>query len=86
MSSARGLRVAFKARHRILISPSSPLRRYATPAVFHKKELDPQLNGYPQLPDVSRQTLPPRGWWDIQMRRNLGDTVCLSLYRALASM
>ncbi|KAF8071833.1 hypothetical protein FPV67DRAFT_1667290 [Lyophyllum atratum] len=38
-----------------------------------KEELDPQLNGYPQLPYVSRQTLPPKGWWDNQMRRNLGD-------------
>jgi hypothetical protein len=39
------------------------------------KELDPQLNGYPQLPNVSRQSLPPSGWWDFQMRRNRGDTV-----------
>jgi hypothetical protein len=40
-----------------------------------QKEVDPQLNGYPQLPNESRQSLSPYGWWDIQMRRNFGDTV-----------
>ena len=58
-------------------SPSflRPLRSYSART---QKELDPQLDGYPQLPDISRQTLPPRGWWDNQMRRNFGDTVCQS--------
>lgn len=42
-----------------------------------QKELDPQLNGYPQLPNTSRQSLPATGWWDGQMRRNFGDTVWL---------
>jgi hypothetical protein len=50
----------------------SLLRPYSQLA---QKELDPQLNGYPQLPNVSRQSLPPHGWWDFQMRRNRGDTV-----------
>ncbi|KAH8822960.1 hypothetical protein DL96DRAFT_1410787, partial [Flagelloscypha sp. PMI_526] len=36
---------------------------------------DPQLQGYPQLPDVSRQRLPPLGWDDVQNRRNIGDTL-----------
>ncbi|KAG6334645.1 hypothetical protein ID866_4441 [Astraeus odoratus] len=36
---------------------------------------DPQLAGYPELPWVSNQSLPPRGWWDQQMRRNFGDPV-----------
>ena len=39
------------------------------------EEADPQLNGYPQLPFVSRQHLPARGWQDPLMRRNLGDTL-----------
>ena len=51
-------------------------RRYATPVSYEAKEKDPQLGDYPQLPDVSRQYLPPTGWWDNQMRRNFGDTVC----------
>lgn len=42
-----------------------------------QKDLDPQLNGYPQLPNLSRQSLPAHGWWDFQMRRNRGDTVCI---------
>src|SRR5580693_3110893 len=54
--------------------PSLPIRSYS--GFTHSKEVDPQLNGYPQLSDVSRQSLPARGWWDIQMRRNFGDTAC----------
>lgn len=50
------------------------LRTYASQA----QEADPQLADYPRLPWVSRQRLPPKGWWDPQMRRNFGDTVCLS--------
>ncbi|KAI0264474.1 Ndufb8, NADH dehydrogenase 19kDa subunit [Gloeopeniophorella convolvens] len=53
--------------------PRSHLSRtYATATA---KEVDPQLNGYPQLPNEFRQNLPPKGWWDIQMRRNFGDTM-----------
>jgi len=60
-------------------SPSSVaipavLRNYASRA----QEADPQLADYPRLPWVSRQRLPPKGWWDPQMRRNFGDTVCAS--------
>ncbi|KAA1467639.1 hypothetical protein DENSPDRAFT_832745 [Dentipellis sp. KUC8613] len=52
------------------------LRAYSTPATLRKVERDPQLDGYPQLPDVSRQTLPPKNnWWDWQMRRNFNDTM-----------
>jgi NADH dehydrogenase (ubiquinone) 1 beta subcomplex subunit 8 len=52
-------------------------RTYATPPVsYHQQEVDPQLGGYPQLPYISRQRLPAKGWWDPQMRRNYGDTVC----------
>ncbi|KAI0322753.1 Ndufb8, NADH dehydrogenase 19kDa subunit [Amylostereum chailletii] len=67
------MNVAQRAAARVV--RASPLRTYATPAVLAKKDVDPQLNGYPQLPDVSRQTLPPKGWWDMQMRRNIGDTL-----------
>ncbi|KAH9928286.1 uncharacterized protein B0H18DRAFT_953990 [Fomitopsis serialis] len=51
---------------------SFPVRSYATP-VHYKEEHDPQLGDYPQLPWVSRQRLPARGWDDQQMRRNFGD-------------
>lgn len=50
------------------------LRTYASQA----QEVDPQLADYPRLPWASRQKLPPKGWWDPQMRRNFGDTVCSS--------
>jgi hypothetical protein len=33
------------------------------------------LGSYPKLPDISAQTKAPHGWWDIQERRNFGDTV-----------
>jgi NADH dehydrogenase (ubiquinone) 1 beta subcomplex subunit 8 len=57
------------------LSPQSAtqIRRYATTPP--KQEPDPQLNGYPQLPWVSRQNLPARGWQDPLMRRYFGDTV-----------
>ncbi|KAF8632284.1 hypothetical protein AX15_002020 [Amanita polypyramis BW_CC] len=48
-----------------------PARSYASTPQNH----DPQLSDYPQLPWVSRQTLPPRGWQDEQMRRNFGETL-----------
>jgi NADH dehydrogenase (ubiquinone) 1 beta subcomplex subunit 8 len=50
----------------------SLVRRYATPV----KEPNPQLDGYPELPDVSAQYRPPLGWDDKLLRRNFGDTVC----------
>ncbi|KAI9461678.1 hypothetical protein BJY52DRAFT_1259525 [Lactarius psammicola] len=49
--------------------------RTRTYSAFTQKEVDPQLNGYPQLPNESRQSLPAHGWWDNQMRRNYGDTM-----------
>lgn len=53
---------------------SAQVRRYATST---KDETDPQLNGYPQLPFVSRQHLPAQGWQDPLLRRNFGDTVSI---------
>ena len=58
-----------------LLRQSLLLPRLRASSSLSQKELDPQLNGYPQLPDASRQSLPAHGWWDVQMRRNLGDTV-----------
>ncbi|KAJ7104061.1 hypothetical protein B0H15DRAFT_794920 [Mycena belliarum] len=50
-----------------------PLARcYATPA---PKQPNPQLDGYPELPDVSHQYRPALGWQDKLLRRNFGDTV-----------
>ncbi|KAJ6521314.1 hypothetical protein B0H19DRAFT_1204048 [Mycena capillaripes] len=46
-------------------------RQYATPV----KEPNPQLNGYPELPNVSSQYRNPLGWDDKLLRRNFGDTV-----------
>ncbi|KZT29751.1 hypothetical protein NEOLEDRAFT_1084521 [Neolentinus lepideus HHB14362 ss-1] len=53
-----------------------PARQHPVPATYKNPEMDdPQLNGYPRLPYVSRQYLPPKGWDDPQMRRNFGDTM-----------
>ncbi|KAF8896459.1 hypothetical protein BD779DRAFT_1668241 [Infundibulicybe gibba] len=50
--------------------PATYARYYAT-----RPEPDPQLNGYPELPFVSRQHLPANGWQDSLLRRNFGDTL-----------
>ncbi|WVQ72488.1 hypothetical protein IAR50_002043 [Cryptococcus sp. DSM 104548] len=39
------------------------------------QELDPQLNGYPQLPDETLQRRQPLGWWDMQERKNFGEVI-----------
>lgn len=78
MSSVQRIARARSAlRARKLASSSSISRTYATrsPATLDKPEEDPLLNGYPQLPNVSRQSLPATGWWDVAARRNMGDTV-----------
>jgi len=41
---------------------------------------------YPQLPNVSRQYLPPKGWQDNLMRRNEGDAVRFSINVLLLSL
>ncbi|KAF8554629.1 hypothetical protein OG21DRAFT_1462274 [Imleria badia] len=65
---------AAAARRERLIPGKSP--RSCRPAsTSAAQEKDPQLGDYPELPWQSRQTLPPRGWWDQQMRRNFGDPV-----------
>ena len=76
MSSSNTIRGSLRILSKRPSSLRSSLhsRKYATPASV-TEEIDPQLNGYPQLPLVSRQYLPATGWWDNQMRRNFGDTV-----------
>ncbi len=59
--------------------PTPAALRTRTYSAFTQKEVDPQLNGYPQLPNESRQSLPAYSWWDMQMRRNYGDTVLFFL-------
>ncbi|WWC70070.1 uncharacterized protein I206_104016 [Kwoniella pini CBS 10737] len=39
------------------------------------EEIDPQLNGYPQLPNISNQQREPFGWWDRQERKNFGEVM-----------
>lgn len=57
-------------------------RSYASPIpssrhALRDEEKEPYLGDYPQLPNISRQYLPPTGWWDNQNRTNFGDTVCV---------
>ncbi|KJA26402.1 hypothetical protein HYPSUDRAFT_36721 [Hypholoma sublateritium FD-334 SS-4] len=54
------------------LAVQSGARSYAT---FPREEPDPQLNGYPELPSIPRQNLPPLGWTDNLTRRNFGDTL-----------
>lgn len=64
---------ASSASHLIFIRPARQQHARTIATSPKNEEEDPQLNGYPRLPFVSRQTLPPYGWWDPQMRRNFGD-------------
>jgi len=79
MSSSISVRLAkgalsAAARRQHLSSGKSP-RWCRAASVSATQEKDPQLGDYPELPWQSSQTLPPRGWWDQQMRRNFGDPV-----------
>jgi hypothetical protein len=56
-------------------------RAYATSQPTTEEEsttVDAELDS-PQLPDISRQYLPPKGWQDNLMRRNHGDPVWLNI-------
>ena len=75
MSSAIVRRVA---AHTVARRP--PVLTLARPYASRAEEPDTQLTDYPKLPWVSRQTLPPRGWQDEQMRRNFGETVSIFLF------
>jgi NADH-ubiquinone oxidoreductase ASHI subunit (CI-ASHI or NDUFB8) len=63
-------------------------RAYSTPIEYdpRPREPDPQLNGYPELPYVNLQHRPPKGWWDIQGRRNFGETVSYSEIESIYSL
>ncbi|KAF8513177.1 Ndufb8, NADH dehydrogenase 19kDa subunit, partial [Hysterangium stoloniferum] len=50
-------------------------RHYATPVEYKREEKDHQLGDYPQLPYISTQLRPAKGWWDLQMRRNYGEAI-----------
>ena len=74
MRSATVRRVAavHAVARRLLVLPLLPAS--ARPYASRAEEPD-ELTDYPKLPWVSKQTLPPRGWQDQQMRRNFGETV-----------
>ncbi|QRV89580.1 NADH-ubiquinone oxidoreductase family protein [Ceratobasidium sp. AG-Ba] len=48
-------------------------RTYATPVEFKQPKEDPQLGDYPNLPPISAQRRPAKGWWNVQERRNFGE-------------
>ncbi|KAG5646985.1 hypothetical protein DXG03_001708 [Asterophora parasitica] len=78
MSTTIALRrtaAAASSTGRALALLSARPQHVRTIATSTKEEVDPQLNGYPQLPFVSRQTLPALGWQDPLLRRNFGDTL-----------
>ncbi|KIK93610.1 hypothetical protein PAXRUDRAFT_504247 [Paxillus rubicundulus Ve08.2h10] len=80
MSSSTSMRLAKGAisavvRRNALNSSAKSPRWSRTASTSVTQEKDPQLGDYPELPWLSNQTLPPRGWWDPQMRRNFGDPV-----------
>ncbi|KAG6874558.1 hypothetical protein C0992_007510, partial [Termitomyces sp. T32_za158] len=70
MSVARAFRRAASSALAVRAPRIPPSRAASTSA---KQDVDPQLDGYPQLPFVSRQHLSPYGWQDPLMRRNIGD-------------
>jgi len=66
------------AGRRISLLRTSPalLRNYGSPVTgpLRGKDVDdPQMNGYPQLPFVSKQYRSAKGWDDPQMRRNFEE-------------
>ncbi|KAG6910859.1 hypothetical protein DXG01_007176 [Tephrocybe rancida] len=72
----RAAAVSSSARRGLALRSIHSTPPYRAPATSNtKEEIDPQLDGYPQLPFVSRQNLTPHGWDDPLMRRNFGDTL-----------
>lgn len=72
------LRPALAATRRVAAQRAFPLRSYATQpphAETESYETKDPVPDYPDLPWVSRQTLPAKGWDDMLLRRNYGDTV-----------
>lgn len=74
-NSLHSLMITLARRELLRRARPSLARQYATPP----KEPNPQLNGYPELPDVSHQYRPALGWQDKLLRRNFGDTVRVDL-------
>lgn len=80
-TSMRSTRLAFSAAaRRQHFNPGKSIRLCRPASTSAAQEKDPQLGDYPELPWQSSQTLPPRGWWDQQMRRNFGDPVRAPMY------
>ncbi|KLT43981.1 hypothetical protein CC85DRAFT_284023 [Cutaneotrichosporon oleaginosum] len=82
LRASRSLRpVALLARgNASLAAPAAPHHPHHSPAARVPPpppgvEVDPQLHGYPQLPEVSLQLREPFGWWDIQERKNFDEVV-----------
>ncbi|KAG6813629.1 hypothetical protein H0H92_009247 [Tricholoma furcatifolium] len=75
MTAALALRRAALTSSKRLSALRSIRPSFSRAASTSAREADPQLDGYPQLPDVSRQYASPRGWQDPLMRRNFGDTL-----------
>ncbi|WRT66435.1 uncharacterized protein IL334_003391 [Kwoniella shivajii] len=77
--------VVSSLRSGIRLASTSPVTTSGTPDVAETsyipnrlapgEEIDPQLNGYPQLPYVSIQQREPFGWWDRQERKNFGEVL-----------
>ncbi|KAG8726767.1 hypothetical protein FRC12_023101 [Ceratobasidium sp. 428] len=60
---------------RRVVPRAALVRTYATPIEFKQPKIDPQLGEYPQLPAISAQRRPPKGWWNEQERRNFGEAI-----------
>lgn len=88
----RSPQLVFPQMHNFLIRPTlaaarraiaqrAATRPYVTkppnPEVPDYDSVDP-VPDYPELPWVSRQNLPAKGWDDMLLRRNYGDTVQLT--------
>lgn len=48
------------------------------PVEWEQKEVDPQLQDYPQIPALSYQRKAKGNWDDPQEKRNFGEPVCIS--------
>lgn len=74
------LRPALAASRRVAAQRTLTTRSYATRSppphaeTESYEEQDP-VPDYPELPWVSRQNLPAKGWDDMLLRRNYGDPV-----------
>ncbi|KAK1924256.1 hypothetical protein DB88DRAFT_489608 [Papiliotrema laurentii] len=71
---ARLAAVRFASTH-VPTNASGPPPAEISTKLAPGEEIDPQLNGYPQLPYIHFAQKPALGWWDNQSRTNFGETV-----------